>query len=996
MLKSENGVEKRGFLKSKDTGTRDLLVVRSGVLHLYEEEEGGKRSAVSSILLAYRCDVSLVQPDTLKIHMHGPYETVYAWQAQDHKEAEAWRDALLESSKDFKQTGEEYLHFLATGCTAYKYNYSNSKRMRRHFWIDEARVELCWGKSRSDEPQNIDLKDCVGIIYGPMTTTFQRSNALEDPPWCCFSLLFPDRTMDLAVPGEHIQKWFLGLQHLLLTRSSACISTLSEPQFVFRKVFHKLRDSAHRQGFTTRAMLIRNLRNLGRDRDFREALKQQANGSAKVRSGNSAKAGGSSADAEAEAKAERRRGKRESKAMENGQETSGQSRDKKKSIAGVDRKKSSVEAGAGGTNGSASLNTEQQEEELRRLIEQLEKKLETQTSQLEALRPRWKAEISAATPMDSLQEVLRSEDAFKWQFEKCAELEHEVLTLESTNSAMSRRLQAADKAEKQLKKLAKQFKDSEAQCTSMEQDLGSAQAGMQSSEKAKLSSSAAAERAEAQTSHLEKRVRELEQQLSEASKGQELSSMFQAKNKQQAEELSKIDADKADINRKIEATTKEYKTVDKRHQENEQRLKATSGMSQKLMQSLNKLHQDVKTLQNTHKVQVRSEADSQLRSIADSMQPLKGAVEKIGARHEHLVERHREIMAEIKKLHNQVLELKGNIRVFVRVRPMNSKEQGSEPSNGEATITFAEDMKLSVYTEEHARRKWFDFDRVFRQNSSQQEVFEEVKPLATSVLDGYNVCIFAYGQTGSGKTFTMTGNKANPGLNVRVLTELFRIREERKVGVDTKMTIMVTEIYNEQIKDLLGGSKQKKLDVKQNPDGSNTVPGLTEMNVESVEEVLQCMDTAQSNRTVMSTDMNDESSRSHSIVQVKTVCTHHKDKSTYSGKINLIDLAGSENTNKSGVSGQGMKEAQNINKSLSALGDVISSLVSKSGHIPFRNSKLTMMLKDSLGGDSKTLMIVQCSPAQPNVTETLSSLNFASRARNVELGKAKKNVTKGD
>merc|ERR1712194_1397 len=131
-------------------------------------------------------------------------------------------------------------------------------------------------------------------------------------------------------------------------------------------------------------------------------------------------------------------------------------------------------------------------------------------------------------------------------------------------------------------------------------------------------------------------------------------------------------------------------------------------------------------------------------------------------------------------------------------------------------------------------------------------------------------------------------------------------------------------------------------------------------------------------------------------VQVKTTCRSKKDQREYIGRINLIDLADSENVNKSGVSGQGMKEAQNINKSLSALGDVIQALVAKSPHIPYRNSKLTMMLKDSLGGDSKTLMIVQSSPAQCNVVETLSSLNFAARARNVELGKAKRNVKASD
>jgi len=212
------------------------------------------------------------------------------------------------------------------------------------------------------------------------------------------------------------------------------------------------------------------------------------------------------------------------------------------------------------------------------------------------------------------------------------------------------------------------------------------------------------------------------------------------------------------------------------------------------------------------------------------------------------------------------------------------------------------------------------------------------------------------------------------------------------------MIITICEIYNENIKDLLGGKStlQKKLDVKIGSDGTCSVPGMTEVPVETADEVFKCIEDATANRTTMQTDMNDESSRSHSIVQVKTVCIHKKDKKEYTGKINLIDLAGSENTNKSGVTGQGMKEAQNINKSLSSLGDCISSLVAKSSHIPYRNSKLTMMLKDSLGGDSKTLMIVQCSPAQSNVTETLSSLNFASRARNVELGKAKKNVKSTD
>jgi len=342
-----------------------------------------------------------------------------------------------------------------------------------------------------------------------------------------------------------------------------------------------------------------------------------------------------------------------------------------------------------------------------------------------------------------------------------------------------------------------------------------------------------------------------------------------------------------------------------------------------------------------------------------------------------------------KKLHNQVLDLKGNIRVFVRVRPINAKEAQCEPE-GEPTMNFRDNTNIGVFDSQHGRRKWFEFDQVFDPSTRQEQVFEEAKPLATSVLDGYNVCIFAYGQTGSGKTHTMAGTAADPGMNTRVLRELFQIREERTGEYTINISLAITEIYNETVRDLLNPSS-KKLDVKQNADGSCGVPGLLEENVSCVDEVMNCITRASKNRAVTSTDMNEQSSRSHSIVTVRTQCTL-KGNNTYMGKIHLIDLAGSENTNKSGVTGQGMKEAQNINKSLSALGDVIQSLVAKNPHTPYRNSKLTMLLKDSLGGDSKTLMIVCASPAQYNASETISSLNFAARARNVELGKAKRNV----
>eukprot|EP00435_Cladocopium_sp_Y103_P021163 s2482_g5.t1 len=182
----------------------------------------------------------------------------------------------------------------------------------------------------------------------------------------------------------------------------------------------------------------------------------------------------------------------------------------------------------------------------------------------------------------------------------------------------------------------------------------------------------------------------------------------------------------------------------------------------------------------------------------DVFPPLTGAVQKMCGGMSNMLDRYHEVAQEKKKLHNLVLELKGNIRVFVRVRPMGDKEKAAETA-GEVTITFAEDGKVSVYDTNQQRRKWFDFDKAFQPNSTQQEVFEEVKPLATSVLDGYNVCIFAYGQTGSGKTFTMTGSDANPGLNTRVLRELFQIRDHRKEEVEISISLSALVAQRKQL-----------------------------------------------------------------------------------------------------------------------------------------------------------------------------------------------------
>jgi hypothetical protein len=282
----------------------------------------------------------------------------------------------------------------------------------------------------------------------------------------------------------------------------------------------------------------------------------------------------------------------------------------------------------------------------------------------------------------------------------------------------------------------------------------------------------------------------------------------------------------------------------------------------------------------------------------------------------------------------------------------------------------------------------------FGPESTQAEVFAETQPLVISVLDGYNVCIFAYGQTGSGKTHTMQGYGDEHGVNPRALNELFNLAKERKGAFDYDISVSLLEIYNETIRDLVEphdeSGQDKKLDVKMASEGGTFVPNLSNVAVTCMDDVLAVLATGESNRSVGKTNMNEHSSRSHMILTVSAKSRNCVTGAKSFGKLHLIDLAGSERIGKSGAQGDRLKEAQNINKSLSALGDCVQSLVSKSKHVPFRNSKLTHLLQDSLGGESKALMFVCVSPADSDVSETNCSLNFASRVRNVELGQAKR------
>ncbi|WJX80128.1 hypothetical protein P8452_63167 [Trifolium repens] len=369
------------------------------------------------------------------------------------------------------------------------------------------------------------------------------------------------------------------------------------------------------------------------------------------------------------------------------------------------------------------------------------------------------------------------------------------------------------------------------------------------------------------------------------------------------------------------------------------------------------------------------------------------SVRLLGAEYEILKRKYLEESLERRRLNNEVIELKGNIRVFCRCRPLNE----NEIANGSAVsvVNFeSASEELQVICSDSSKKQ-FKFDHVFKPEDNQEAVFAQTKPIVASVLDGYNVCIFAYGQTGTGKTFTMEGTPEHRGVNYRTLEELFQISEDRQGMMKYELHVSMLEVYNEKIKDLLAGNPSeatKKLEVKQAADGTQEVPGLVETRVYGADGVWEILKSGNRVRSVGSTSANELSSRSHCLVRVTVVGENLINGQRTKSHLWLVDLAGSERVGKTDAEGERLKESQFINKSLSALGDVIAALASKSAHIPYRNSKLTQILQSSLGGDCKTLMFLQISPSSVDLTETLCSLNFATRVRGIEGGPPRKQV----
>ncbi|XP_034383153.1 kinesin-like protein KIF3C isoform X1 [Cyclopterus lumpus] len=337
-----------------------------------------------------------------------------------------------------------------------------------------------------------------------------------------------------------------------------------------------------------------------------------------------------------------------------------------------------------------------------------------------------------------------------------------------------------------------------------------------------------------------------------------------------------------------------------------------------------------------------------------------------------------------------------SVKVVVRCRPLNRKEE----SNGPAGSIVQMDLRLGQVILRNPRapvsepQKTFTFDAVYDANSKQGDLYDEsVRPLIDSVLAGFNGTIFAYGQTGTGKTYTMQGAWMDPqkrGVIPNAFDHIFTHISRSQSDKQYLVRASYLEIYLEEVLDLLDPNhgNARPLELRESPESGVYVRDLTSCVCKSIKEIEEVMNVGNQARAVAATDMNEHSSRSHALFLITVECSQPGPdgrKHIRVGRLNLVDLAGSERQAKTGVQGERLKEAAKINLSLSALGNVISALADgRSGHVPYRDSKLTRLLQDSLGGNAKTVMVATLGPAPQHYDETLTTLRYANRAKNIQ------------
>ncbi|KAK5642649.1 hypothetical protein RI129_008816 [Pyrocoelia pectoralis] len=348
-----------------------------------------------------------------------------------------------------------------------------------------------------------------------------------------------------------------------------------------------------------------------------------------------------------------------------------------------------------------------------------------------------------------------------------------------------------------------------------------------------------------------------------------------------------------------------------------------------------------------------------------------------------------------------------NIRVVIRVRPFNDRESCSNHKNiirvaDEHTLIFdpKEDDEPFFYHGVQQRNRDimkrgnknlnFTFDRVFGDATNNGDIFESsTKTLIDTLMKGYNCSVFVYGATGAGKTHTMLGCHEDPGITFLTMMELFKQKDELIAERDFEVGMTYLEVYNETVQDLLNPGPA--LSLREDNKYGVIVAGIKMQRIEQSHTLFELLEQGNRNRTQHPTDANAESSRSHAVFQVYLKMKFKTTSEVRVAKLSMIDLAGSERGAATGYSGARFTEGANINKSLLALGNCINSLADGHRHVPYRDSKLTRLLKDSLGGNCQTIMIANISPSSHNYEDTYNTLKYAMRAKKIKSS-MKKNV----
>ena len=451
------------------------------------------------------------------------------------------------------------------------------------------------------------------------------------------------------------------------------------------------------------------------------------------------------------------------------------------------------------------------------------------------------------------------------------------------------------------------------------------------------------------------------------------------------DESSKLDKEISDIESKIRKNKEEITKFQSKIQlKNEKEAKKLMELENDLGNIIHehgkadnqKKEIEIELNKNSHIANKKKEELDNLKKINSDLSEKINYLTKII---QYQTQLHTDIQDYKNQTNNEYQEAKGNVRVFCRIRPPLPKELTKKQINieyrGDNSLIIKGEKKTSYIGRDgvHQDIEQFQFNRIFKQEDTQEEVFEEVSPLIQSSLDGFNINIFAYGQTGSGKTFTMEGDLSSPekyGIVPRAVDKIFKVfvEELNGIGWDMKFFLSVCEIYNKKTRDLLAEKNVEKTEE------------LKEMEIKSLKEWNENFGQIGQRRKVAETKMNMESSRSHLIFKIKIHLHNTKSQEDRFGSLNLIDLAGSERVDKSTVSEERFKESIEINSSLTHLKSVFEAMKSKHDKfVPFHNTPLTDVLKDCLSGDnSKTLMFVNISPLLDSFKESTCSLKFAT------------------